>query len=252
MLFSNGLVPHLISTYELTGGSAYAVWGIGLFLCIVIPYLLGSLNFAIIISKVVYKEDIRSYGSGNAGATNMLRTYGKGAALGAFVGDLMKTVVGVLFGSLTLGYFLGGGSIAGFFCVLGHIFPIFSKFKGGKGVSSAAAVAILMNVNSLQGLFLIVVLLFTFVVIVVGTKYVSLGSVITFLFYPLLQAKMNSTYLATDGQYHSRSWLVLFAFLTAIVIAVRHFGNLKRIREGTESKLSFKKTNKKKVDENAD
>ena len=210
-------------------------------------YLLGSINSSIIISKVLYRDDIRKHGSGNAGMTNMLRTYGKGAALGTFVGDLMKTVVGVLFGSVTLGYFLGGGCIAGFFCVLGHVFPIFSHFRGGKGVSSAAAVAILMNVNSLSGLLLIGILLLMFIIIVAGTKYVSLGSVITFLFYPLLQAKMNSTYtIVVNGvsETHSRSWLVIFAFLTAVVIAVRHFENLKRIRAGSESKLSFKKSAK--------
>lgn len=251
MLFSNGLVLYLTSEYGLTGSSVYALWGIGLFLCIVIPYLLGSLNFAIIISKIFYHEDIRTYGSGNAGATNMLRTYGKGAAAATFIGDLLKTVVAVLFGSLTLGYFLGGGCIAGFFAVLGHIFPLFSRFRGGKGVSSAAAVAILMNVNSLSGLLLIGILLLFFIIIVAGTKYVSLGSVVTFLFYPLLQAKLNATYsvITASGatEIHTRSWLVLFAFLTAVVITVKHIPNLKRIRAGEESKISFKKTNKKKL-----
>lgn len=219
---------------------------------VVAGYLLGCVSTGLIAGRAFAKMDIRTKGSGNAGATNMLRTYGKGAALGAFVGDLMKTVVGVLFGSVTLGYFLGGGCIAGFFCVLGHVFPIFSHFRGGKGVSSAAAVAILMNVNSLSGLLLIGILLLMFIIIVAGTKYVSLGSVVTFLFYPLLQAKMNSTYTITVGgvdEVHSRSWLVIFAFLTAVVIAVRHFENLKRIRAGTESKLSFKKSAKKPKDE---
>ena len=256
MLFTNGLVPKIIADMELTGAAAYAVWGIGLLLSVVIPYLLGSLNFAIIISKLFYKDDIRKHGSGNAGATNMLRTYGIGAALGTFIGDLMKTVVGVVFGSLTLGYFFDGGSIAGFFCVLGHIFPIFSNFKGGKGVSAAAAVAILMNVNSLDGLFLIGVLLIIFVVIVAGTKYVSLGSVVTFLIYPILQSKINGEFifLGPDGAElaRTRALLVLFAFLTGIVIAIRHIGNLKRIREGTESKISFKKSKKPQNDETAE
>ena len=248
MLFSNGLVSYLINEYDLSGGSLYAIYGIGLFLCILIPYLLGSLNFAIIISKLVYREDIRSYGSGNAGATNMLRTYGKGAAAATFLGDLLKTVVAVIFGSLTLGYFLGGGCVAGFFAVLGHIYPVFSRFRGGKGVSSAAAVAIMMNVNSLSGLMLIGILLLFFIVIVAGTKYVSLGSVVTFLFYPLLQARINYSYPAADGLEHPRAWLVFFAFLTAVVIVLKHIPNLKRIRAGEESKISFKKTNKKKLD----
>ncbi len=253
MLFSNGLVAYLVKTYSLTGGAVYALFIAGVVLCIVIPYLLGSLNFAILISKLVYKEDIRSFGSGNAGATNMLRTYGKGAAAATFLGDIMKTVVAVLFGSLTLGYFYPGGAcIAGFFAVLGHIFPIFSHFRGGKGVASAAAVAILLNVNSLEGLLLIAILLLFFIVIAVGTRYVSLASVVTFLFYPLLQAKMNITYdvMTPSGAIEPRyrPFLVLLALLTAAVIAVKHIPNLKRIRAGTESKVSFRKTSRKKIE----
>ena len=252
MLFSSGLVSYLAEKYALVGTSFYALYVAGIVLCIVIPYLLGSLNFAILISKIVYKEDIRSFGSGNAGATNMLRTYGKGAAAASFAGDILKTVLAVLFGSLTLGYFLGGGCIAGFFAVLGHIFPIFSHFHGGKGVASAAAVAVLLNVNSLEGLLLIGILLLFFVIIVVGTKYVSLASVVTFLFYPILQSKMNATYtvISANGESEARprGYLVFLALLTAAVIAVKHIPNLKRIRAGTESKISFKKTNKKKID----
>ena len=252
LFFQTGLVGNIITTYGLSGGAVYAVWGVALLLCVLISYLLGSLNFAIIISRLVYKEDIRTYGSGNAGATNMLRTYGKGAAAATFLGDIMKTVVAVLFGTLTLGFFFDGGSIAGFFAVLGHIFPVFSKFRGGKGVSSAAAVAILMNVNSLEGLLLIAILLFIFVVIVVGTKYVSLGSVVTFLMYPLLQSKMNGAlrFLNEAGETveRTRGVLVIFAFLTAVIIAVKHLPNLKRIRAGEESKISFKKTSKKKIE----
>lgn len=247
MLFSSGLVSYLAEKYALVGGSFYALYIAGIVLCIVIPYLLGSLNFAILISKIVYKEDIRSFGSGNAGATNMLRTYGKGAAAATFAGDILKTVVAVLFGSLALGYFLGGSCIAGFFAVLGHIFPIFSHFRGGKGVASAATVAVLLNVNSLEGLLLIAFLLLFFVIIVAGTKYVSLASVITFLFYPILQSKMN-VWVLIDGEPRYLAYKTLLALLTAAVIAVKHIPNLKRIREGTESKISLKKTNKKKID----
>ncbi|MBR2907636.1 MAG: glycerol-3-phosphate 1-O-acyltransferase PlsY [Clostridia bacterium] len=255
-LFSSFLVAYLAKELELTGSAFYALYAVGAVLCIVIPYLLGSLNFAIIISKLVYKEDIRSYGSGNAGATNMLRTYGKGAAAATFLGDISKTVLAVLFGSLTLGYFHGGACIAGFFAVIGHIFPIFSHFRGGKGVASAAAVAILMNFYSPEGLLLIGILLLFFVIIVVGTKYVSLGSVITFLLYPLLQAKLNIAYpvqIASGAiEWHPRPYLVFLAILTAVVIAVKHIPNLKRIHEGKESKISFRKTDKKKLDGNGE
>ena len=242
MLFSNGLVPYLIATYGLEGTSAYAVWGVGLFLCILIPYLLGSLNFAIIISRVVYKDDIRRYGSGNAGATNMLRTYGKGAALGAFVGDLLKTVIGVLFGSITLGYFLGGGCIAGFFCVLGHVFPIFSHFRGGKGVSSAAAVAILMNVNSLSGLLLIGILLLMFIIIVAGTKYVSLGSVSAIILYPVvLHGAFGFIDSLSENPIPESGLIALSSIIVAILTVWCHRANLQRISDRTENKISFKK-----------
>lgn len=251
MLTNDFLVAVLARELGLTGGSFYALYVAGIALCTIIPYLLGSLNFAIIISKLVYKEDIRTFGSGNAGATNMLRTYGKGAAAATFLGDLLKTVIAVLFGSLTLGYFHGGACIAGFFAVLGHIFPIFSHFRGGKGVASAATVAILMNCYSLEGLLLIGILLLFFIIIVVGTKYVSLGSVVTFLFYPLLQAKLNITYPVETAsgafEWHPRPYLVFLTILLAVVIAVKHIPNLKRIRAGEESKISFKKTDKKKL-----
>ena len=252
MLTNDYLFAVLVREFGLKGSASFALYAVGIALCAIIPYLLGSLNFAIIISKLVYKEDIRTFGSGNAGATNMLRTYGKGAAAATFLGDLSKTVVAILFGSLTLGYFQGGAYIAGFFAVLGHIFPIFSHFRGGKGVASAATVVILMNCYSLEGLILIGILLLFFIIIVVGTKYVSLGSVVTFLFYPLLQAKLNITYPVINAasgaiEWRYRSYIVLLAILLAVVIAVKHIPNLKRIRAGEESKISFKKTNKKKL-----
>ena len=108
--------------------STYGATAVCLLLCIAIPYLLGSVNFALVISKVFYRDDIRKYGSGNAGMTNMLRTYGKLAAAGTLICDMLKASVSVWFGMLVFGYI--GGYAAGFFCVLGHIFPIFFKFKG--------------------------------------------------------------------------------------------------------------------------
>ena len=114
------------------GGAASVVLILLMLLCIAVPYLLGSVNFALVISKVFYHDDIRKYGSGNAGMTNMLRTYGKGAAAATLLCDMLKSVVSVLFGSFLLGTAFGG-YLAGMFCVIGHIFPIFFKFKGGKG-----------------------------------------------------------------------------------------------------------------------
>jgi glycerol-3-phosphate acyltransferase PlsY len=105
-------------------------------LCVFVPYLLGSINFAVIISSKKYNDDVREHGSGNAGMTNMMRTYGRRAAVFTLIGDALKAVVSALLGYYAFG--LIGAYVAGFFCVLGHLFPVFFKFKGGKGVVTAA------------------------------------------------------------------------------------------------------------------
>jgi glycerol-3-phosphate acyltransferase PlsY len=125
--------------------------------------------------------------------------------------------------------------------MMGHVFPCFSRFRGGKGVAAAAGVIILTNLNSPFGLLLIGVLVFIFFTIVIGTKFVSLASVITMMIYPILQNMLNPL-----------PFNVLMAALTALVIAVRHIDNLKRIHAGTESKISLKKTDKHKKDEPRD
>ena len=209
--------------------STYGATAVCVFLCIVVPYLLGSVNFALVISKVFYHDDIRKYGSGNAGMTNMLRTYGKLAAAGTLLCDMLKASLSVWFGMLMFGYI--GGYIAGFFCVLGHIFPIFFKFKGGKGVATTAAMV--LTLDPLCFAILIVI----FIIIVAATKYVSLGSVICCMAYPIL------TYnLASWGQGFS----VIFSFLVAAVVIFMHRENIKRLRNRTENKISFSQKNKEK------
>lgn len=111
-------------------------------------YLLGSVNSAVILSKLVYKKDIRLQGSGNAGMTNMQRIYGKKAALFTFLGDFCKGIVAVLLGRLLLGVFasasLHGACIAGAFAVIGHNWPLYFGFKGGKGVLTTFSVMIII------------------------------------------------------------------------------------------------------------
>lgn len=201
---------------------------------IFIPYLLGSLNTAIIVSKIMYHDDIRKYGSGNAGFTNMMRTYGKKAAVITFVGDIMKTVVAILIGWCTLGYLTA--YLAGFACFIGHIFPVFYRFRGGKGVACTAATVFMLDWR----LFLILVAIF--VLSVACTKYISFGSVLSAMLFPLILNRMNDTGL----------FLIEFvAMAFAVVIVIKHFGNLKRIFSGTESKFEFKKS-RKTPDEEAD
>lgn len=196
----------------------------------VASYLLGSLNFAIIISGKQYKQDIRSFGSKNAGMTNMMRTYGKKAAGLTLLGDALKAMVSCLIGYAIFGQL--GAYLAGFFCILGHIFPIYYHFKGGKGVVTTA-VAILMC-HPLVFLILLVI----FLIIVLCTKYISLGSIMGVLLYPIILSWFPS------GRIYA-----VFAVLTTVIVVFKHWENIKRLKAGTESKFSFKKSVKKPVEE---
>ncbi len=106
-------------------------------------YFLGSMNFAVIISRIKFHEDIRTKGSGNAGATNMSRTYGKAAGIATFLGDILKTIVPVFLARILVGDIFG--YLAGLMCALGHAFPCYYKFKGGKCVAVTAAVLLIME-----------------------------------------------------------------------------------------------------------
>ena len=194
---------------------------------IVIPYLLGSINSAIIISRILYRDDVRRHGSGNAGMTNMLRTYGKGAAGLTLLGDLSKTVLAVLCGAFTLGASLGGW-VACLFCMLGHIFPIFYKFRGGKGVLCAAVGILILSPFAFSFSFLV------FVILVACTRYVSLGSVVAGLMLPLFINSYNQIF--QSGGING-----LVSVLMALLILWCHRANLKRISNHEESKLSFGK-----------
>ncbi len=190
-------------------------------------YLCGSVNSAVIISKAKYGEDIRTKGSHNGGMTNMMRTYGKGPAALTLLGDMLKALVGMIVGTLFLG--LNGAYIAGFCCVLGHIAPIFYRFKGGKGVASTAMVVLYIDWK----VFLI--LLIFFILIVWFFKYLSLGSILCEMFMPMLLHRNDE--LVTDR------WLrLILALALGCVVIFMHRANIKRIMNGTESKFAFKKT----------
>lgn len=223
------LITNIIKNNSLEGSALYAVLFLGVILCMIIPYLLGSLNFAIIISKIFYHDDIRKYGSGNAGMTNMLRTYGKLPALATLLLDMSKGAIAVVFGMLIFAGF--GTAIAGLFAVLGHMFPCFYKFKGGKGVATTAMIILVTNP------LVFLVLLVVFLIIVIGTKYVSLASIMCAMIYPLILSKFS-----TFG------FDVLCAFLIAGLVVFMHRSNIKRIWEGKESKISLKSKKPPKAD----
>ena len=209
---------------------------------IVCAYLLGSINSAIIISRTLYGDDIRKHGSGNAGLTNMLRTYGKGAAGLTLIGDLMKTAIAIFISAVFFGFnYVAGLStgdgmcyIAGMFAVVGHIAPIYHKFKGGKGVLATATMALILTPVPFLILFAI------FVGVVAISKYVSLGSVITAVLYPVL---LHGTFAVVFSKAQSPlpGLAALSSIMLAIIIVWCHRENLQRIMDRTERKLSFKK-----------
>lgn len=210
-------------------------------LVVLVSYLLGSLNFSIIFSKGVVKKDIRESGSGNAGATNMLRTYGKKFALLTMIGDIIKVAIAIIIAFLIFGspvkYLFASPTdptelqqimfykqFAGFFCVIGHIFPVFFKFKGGKGVAACTGMVIMVDWRIALILFVI------FVIIVAISKWISLGSITIAVLYPVLLYAFYKNIIVT-----------LIALIFAVMVVVAHRQNIKRILNKTENKISFKK-----------
>lgn len=196
----------------------------------VVAYLLGSLNFSVLISKFVFHDDVRNYGSHNAGSTNMNRTYGTVAGVLTLVGDFTKGVAATLIPILLIGYNVG--YLAGFCCILGHCFPIFFRFKGGKGAATSAG--IIFAADPIVGAIIVL----TFIVVTVGTKFVSLGSIISALIFPLV---LDRIFLLTSGGVHPSIITVISSLLMTVVVVFAHRQNIGRLLSGTESKISFKK-----------
>nr|MBQ4319337.1 glycerol-3-phosphate 1-O-acyltransferase PlsY [Clostridia bacterium] len=231
-LINIGILGKMTQTYGMTP------FVIGLILCGILGYVFGSFNFALIISKWLKKDDIRNYGSGNAGMTNMLRTFGKGAAAGTLLGDAGKAALSALVGMCLCGEM--GKYIAGLFCIIGHVFPLFFKFKGGKGVVTTYVMILCLN----PIVFLIIFLLF--VAIVAITKYLSLGSIMCMAVYPLLLHRMSP---------EPDPIRLLVSIFIALFVIYLHRGNIERLLNRTESKFTLKtkgsKNEKKAAEANA-
>jgi len=227
----NGLLPLLI------GGESgeISLWLIIVFAVIsgTIAYFLGSMNFAVIISKYRFHDDIRRYGSGNGGMTNMLRTYGKAAAGFTLLGDAAKAAVSVLIGCLLCGE--AGSFIAGLACVIGHSFPCYYGFRGGKGIIVTAITILCVDPLTFLVLFTM------FVILVAMTKFISLGSIVGMLFYPLV---LNRLYGFTHGSASEGIVPAVVSILNAALVIWLHRENIKRLMAGKENKLSFKKKDK--------
>ena len=211
---------------DAKGSAVIAVGLLCAILCMASAYLLGSINFAIVLSKL-RGDDIRKHGSQNAGTTNMLRTYGKKAAIITLVGDFLKGTVSALIGMILFGML--GQYLASLFCVLGHVFPVYYKFKGGKGIATAAGTILACE----PIIFLVLVVIFA--VIVGLTKYVSLASIMVALLYPLILDRWYKIIHVPSGLH------LLMVMIMAALIIWKHYPNMKRLWNKTESKLSFKK-----------
>ncbi len=193
----------------------------------VVGYLLGCVNGAIIISKYVMKKDVRTLGSGNAGLTNFYRNFGKKAAVWVVLIDVLKSVVSGLFAGWLmgrLGYKMLGQEISLLFVVLGHMFPVFSGFRGGKGILTCVGGVLVFDWR------VIALLLAVFIIVTALTKYVSLGSISACVAYPLLMLA-----------FHGDLWLTVIAAATGLAIIAKHSGNIKRLIRGEEPKFKLKK-----------
>ncbi len=239
MIFQNGLYDLLINSNKIpaNGWESTALLIGFIFISALLSYILGSVNSAIIVSGLLYKEDIRTHGSGNAGLTNMLRTYGKGAAALTLVGDMLKTAIAIFLTAALLGISYNGGIsfcgycyMAGLFAVLGHVYPIFYNFKGGKGVLVTATMALILTPVPFA------ILLTLFIIIVAISGFVSLGSCCVASLFPVA-VYLYSRFLV-EGQNLPILGLVCTIIL-AVFIVWCHRANIKRIANGTERKISI-------------
>lgn len=203
----------------------------------VAAYLIGSVSFAVIISRLCAQDDVRSHGSGNAGMTNILRTYGKKLAALTALGDFGKGIVAVSLGRLIFNLAAGGadapaiynafdgGYIAGLFVILGHVFPLYFQFKGGKGVLTSLGVVTILNPLVFS---IIVILMVPFVFLV---KIVSLASVVGFMLFPIVTTAVNLI---------SKEPFLFDLFFSLCISGMgiwMHRTNIKRLLNGTEYKF---------------
>lgn len=202
----------------------------------IVSYLIGSVNFSILISKAISGKDIRESGSGNAGATNMLRTHGKKMGVLTLLLDVLKGIIAIIIAMIVdknIGANTGILSyIAGVCVILGHNFPLYFGFKGGKGVATSLGVVLMLDWK--VGLIVAVCA----IAIMAITHYVSLGSILggaAYIVVEIVKAIVTKNYNVIQ--------LVCVVIIGGLLIA-RHHANIKRLLSGTENKLSFGKKEK--------
>lgn len=189
-------------------------------LLIPISYLIGCFSSAYLLGKIAQDIDIRNYGSGNAGTTNAMRVMGRKLGILTFIFDVLKGIIAVYIGRLLLGDI--GGMVGGFFAVIGHNWPIFIGFRGGKGVATSLGVLMVMNLPST-----ILAVVFGMVVAIIS-RYVSLGSMSFLSSYAIIYALITQDF--------NKGIFVLALALAALTI-FRHKSNIQRVVAGNENKL---------------
>lgn len=198
-----------------------------------IGYALGSISFSVIFTKKFAGFDLREKGSGNAGSTNALRTAGKKVGAITLICDILKGLVAILIAILIGNIFKYEDvaslvQIAAIAAIIGHTFPIFFGFKGGKGV--ATSLGVLLLVNWKIGL---ICLIFALILMAV-TKIVSIGSIAAAILFPVLVLFIGDGFIV-EGNYF------VFSIILALIVIFNHRSNIKKLANGTENKLSFKK-----------
>ena len=202
-------------------------------------YLLGSISFAVIVSRIYAHDDVREHGSHNAGMTNVLRVYGVVPAAFTLLGDFTKGLVAVILGRMIFDAFgivgMDAGYIAGLAALLGHLFPVWFGFRGGKGVLTSLGIVLAVNP------IVFVILLLIMLPVLFAVRIVSLVSITGAALYPLL------TYMVKVFCHQPPLWDTVFAVIFAALVMWMHRSNIKRLLNGTEKRLTLpKKENKNK------
>lgn len=211
----------------------------------IVGYLIGSISFSVLISKKFMKEDIRTKSSGNAGATNTLRNYGPKIAIIVLVLDMLKPIIAIVIAYVSSLFMKGDWTLiifqaVGYFAIIGHIFPIFFGFRGGKGAASYAGYLLVIYWP------LFILGFFVWVSIVVFTKKVSLSSILTPVILLVIQIVFSVIPHMNESWGHiiplGTEWWVTSMFLTllASIIIYKHKENIKRLMSGTENKIGKK------------
>lgn len=202
---------------------------IKLILLAVCAYLLGNLSTGTLVAKYIGHVDIRKTGSGNAGTTNVLRTLGWVPSLLTLVGDVLKGLLPTLVGKMLLGEV--GMLVGALFAVIGHNYPVFYGFKGGKGIATSWGAIIIINP------WIALALIATLVVIVAATKYMSVASITAAIEFSVLMVILN-------WNSPNKALFIAFALVYSALALFAHRANIQRLLSGTENKLDFAKINK--------